>query len=272
MCYYTEVDEDGNLSELILDLCSGHTILSFDMLKAVTFDLWTTIIEPIDYQRPRIEYVRHFLKRKGYSFNMQALQSAYSHSLERFCHVWQNEHRHMPSTQRLGFMIDRLGVELSQEDLANVVEYFEETVLHDLPPLVAGAETVLDSLYGSYKLGLICDSGMSPGRVMREVLTRLDLLRYFSATVFSDELGYTKPDVRMFECALEQLGVAAQDAIHVGDLLNTDVAGAKAAGMKTVWLDWGAGQASGVSIVPDYRINRLADVLHILAGDDQFSE
>ncbi|MGD8979077.1 MAG: HAD family hydrolase [candidate division WOR-3 bacterium] len=236
------------------------------MLRAITFDLWTTIIEPIDYQGPRIEYVRCLLKRRGYSFKTKALQSAYSYSLERFCSVWQDEHRHMPSAQRLGFMIDRVGVELSREDLADVVKYFEETVLHDPPPLVAGAKLVLDSLYGLYELGLICDSGMSPGRVMREVLARLDLLSYFSATVFSDELGCTKPDVRMFKCALDQLGVVAQDAVHVGDLLNTDVAGAKAAGMKTVWLDWGRGQSGEASVAPDYRITRLADLLQIVAG------
>jgi putative hydrolase of the HAD superfamily len=236
------------------------------MLKAITFDLWTTIIEPIDYQEPRLEYVRCLLKRKGYSFKMESLQSAYSHALDRFCDVWQNEHRHMPSAQRLGFMMGRLGVELSQEDLASVVKYFEETVLHDLPPLVAGARLVLDTLHGPYRLGLICDSGMSPGRVMREVLARLDLLSYFSATVFSDELGCTKPDVRMFRCALDQLAVAAQDAAHVGDLLNTDIAGANAAGMKTIWLDWGMGQSSEASVTPDYRITRLADLLHIVAG------
>lgn len=239
----------------------------FNMVKAITFDLWTTIIEPIDYRGPRIEYLRRFLKNGGHSFEKEELWSAYSYSLERFSSVWQNEHRHMPSAQRLDYMMQKMGVDLPGVDFARVVEYFEEVVLHAPPPLVKGAESVLDSLHGSHKLGLICDSGMSPGRVMRKVLARMEILQYFGATVFSDELGCTKPDLRMFECALGRLGVDAQYAIHVGDLLRTDVAGAKAAGMQTIWFNRDGVQNSDGSIVPDYEIRDLADVLSIVSGE-----
>ena len=248
--------------------CVGQsTILSFDMLKAITFDLWTTLIEPIDYRGPRIEYTRCILKKRGYSFTQEELLSAYSYSLEEFSSVWQNEHRHMPSAQRLGFMMRKLGVDLCKEDLIRIVRHFEETVLQDLPPLINGAEHVLNSLRDSYKLGLICDSGMSPGRVMRQVLARLDLLDHFGATVFSDELGCTKPDRRMFRCALEQLGVDAQEALHVGDLLHTDVAGAKAAGMQTVWFNRDGAHSSDRSVIPDYEIQNLSEVLKIVSGE-----
>lgn len=236
------------------------------MIKAITFDLWTTIIEPIDYSGPRVEYTRRLLKSRGYSFKQEELSAAYSYSLQRFCSVWQNEHRHMPSAQRLGFMMRKLDVDLCQKDLTRIVRYFEETVLQDLPPLISGAEHVLNSLRGSYKIGLICDSGMSPGRVMRKVLARLALLEHFSATVFSDELGCTKPDRRMFVRALEQLGVEAQEALHVGDLLHTDVAGAKAAGMQTVWFNRDGAQNSDHSVIPDYEIKNLSEVLRIVSG------
>jgi putative hydrolase of the HAD superfamily len=237
------------------------------MIKAITFDLWTTIIEPIDYRGSRIEYLRRFLKDKGYSFEKEELWSAYSYSLERFSSVWQNDHRHMPSAQRLGYMLQKLGVNLSGVDIARVVAYFEEAVLHALPPLVMGAESVLNSLHGSYELGLICDSGMSPGRVMRRVLARLEILQYLGATVFSDELGCTKPDLRMFECTLGRLGVDASHAMHVGDLLRTDVAGAKAAGMQTIWFNRNGAQSSDGAIIPDYEVRDLAEVLSIVSGE-----
>ncbi|MGB7055326.1 MAG: HAD family hydrolase [bacterium] len=255
---------DGNHFEFYLDSRSWGSILAFDMLKAITFDLWTTIIEPIDYRESRIEYIRLILESNGYSIDRDAMRSAYSFSLQRFYDVWQNEHRHMPSAVRLGLMLSELKVELSEEMLNRVVKRCEEVVLRDPPPLIPGAEMVLDSLHDSYKIGLICDSGMSPGRVMRQVLARYDLLPYFCATVFSDELGCTKPHLHMFETALEQLGVEAHEALHIGDLLNTDVAGAKAAGMKTVWFNRDKAQTNETSLTPDYEITRLPQVLAIV--------
>lgn len=117
-----------SLSVDLTHIASG-AILSFNMLRAITFDLWTTIVEPVDYRGPRVEYTLRLLKSKGYSFEPPALLSAYDYSLEMFRYVWQNEHRHMSSAQRLGFMMRRLGVDLCGEDLDCLVKYYEETVL-----------------------------------------------------------------------------------------------------------------------------------------------
>jgi putative hydrolase of the HAD superfamily len=234
------------------------------MLKAITFDLWTTLIEPIDYRESRIEYIRHILESNGYKKDREAMRSAYDFSLQKFCDVWQHEHQHMPSPTRLGFMLRELSVELTEEEFSRVVKHCEEGILLAPPPLIPGAEMVLDTLHRSYKVGLICDSGMSPGRVVRQLLLRYHLLSYFSATVFSDEMGYTKPESRMFQAALEQLGVAAHEALHIGDLLRTDVAGAKAAGMKTIWFNQDKIQMDKALIIPDYEITQLPEVLAIV--------
>jgi putative hydrolase of the HAD superfamily len=52
--------------------------------------------------------------------------------------------------------------------------------------------------------------------------------------VFSDEAGVPKPNRRVFELALGPLGVHPERALHVGDLRRTDVAGARALGMRSV--------------------------------------
>jgi putative hydrolase of the HAD superfamily len=237
------------------------------MLKAITFDLWTTLIEPVDYTEARIEYMRPVLEKSGYSVDNESLRAAYAIALGKFCDVWQNEHRHMPSSRRLGLMLAQLDVELSQEMFLKIVKYCEETVLYDPPPLIIDAENVLDSLNRSYKIGLICDSGMSPGRVMREVLKLYGILPYFSATVFSDELGYTKPHPCMFRTALDQLGVEPHQALHIGDLLNTDVAGAKAAGMKAVWFNRDGAKIDDASITPNFEIGRLSEIIRIVEDE-----
>lgn len=60
---------------------------------------------------------------------------------------------------------------------------------------------------------------------------------YFEAIVGADTFGSDKPDRRIFEGALQRLGVNAVEAIFVGDKLETDGIGANGAGMRFVWLD-----------------------------------
>ena len=78
--------------------------------------------------------------------------------------------------------------------------------------------------------------GWTPGRIMRTEMQGLGLLDYFDdeALAFSDEVGVVKPHPAMFERALAAVGVAPAEAVHVGDLKLTDVAGARAFGTATV--------------------------------------
>lgn len=88
------------------------------------------------------------------------------------------------------------------------------------------------------RLALICDTGFSSGTVVRALLEQVGLLEMLEVTTFSDEVGVPKPDPRMFTTTLDALGVDAGDAVHVGDLRRTDVAGARAVGMATVRIMW----------------------------------
>ena len=102
---------------------------------------------------------------------------------------------------------------------------------------VDGAAEAIDELCGAgLRLGIISDTGFSPGRVLRACLHRAGLLHRFepAALTFSDEVGVPKPNPRIFRAALTSLGVAPGQAVHVGDLRATDVAGARAIGMGSV--------------------------------------
>src|SRR5947199_4970116 len=73
---------------------------------------------------------------------------------------------------------------------------------------------------------------MAGGRVLREVLRRHGLLDFFDVTVFSNEFGVAKPDPSIFEHTLAALGgVRPAEALHVGDLEELDVEGARRAGV-----------------------------------------
>ena len=57
------------------------------------------------------------------------------------------------------------------------------------------------------------------------------------ALITSEEVGAAKPDVRIFEAALERLNLAAEQVVMIGDAWHTDIAGAIAAGIRPIWLN-----------------------------------
>ncbi|KAL5553821.1 hypothetical protein UlMin_041222 [Ulmus minor] len=72
---------------------------------------------------------------------------------------------------------------------------------------------------------------------LRKLLKDLNVLDLFDAIIISSEIGYEKPDPKIFEAALDQISVEAGKAVHVGDDKKADKVGANAVGIDC-WL-WG---------------------------------
>jgi HAD superfamily hydrolase (TIGR01549 family) len=60
---------------------------------------------------------------------------------------------------------------------------------------------------------------------------------YVDALITSEEIGVTKPDVRIFEAALSRCGAQPHEAVMIGDAWHTDILGARAAGIRPIWLN-----------------------------------
>lgn len=72
---------------------------------------------------------------------------------------------------------------------------------------------------------------------VRETLGQLGLLGWFDAVVDSTVVGFEKPDPRIFEHALQSSGAERTTTLHVGDLYEIDVLGARAAGIRGALVD-----------------------------------
>lgn len=104
-----------------------------------------------------------------------------------------------------------------------------------------------------------------PGVVQRAKLAQLGLVDAFDAVLVSAEVGTAKPDARIFEGALAAIGARAEEAWHVGDSLEYDVAGAHAAGLAGVWVnrnDWSRGRHQPE---PELEISSLDELTRLLA-------
>jgi putative hydrolase of the HAD superfamily len=89
---------------------------------------------------------------------------------------------------------------------------------------------------------------------LAQVLERVGLADVIDGVVSSAAVGAAKPAPAIFEAALALVGGAAGDALHVGDNLEEDVAGAHAAGVAAVWLNRAGGAApTGVRAVSSLR-------------------
>lgn len=98
----------------------------------------------------------------------------------------------------------------------------------------------------------------------RDKLRTLGIEGWFGAVVISGEVGVGKPDPAVFELALEGLGGEAGAACHVGDLLEADVAGANAAGVRSIWLNRNGARREHGDPEPDLEVRSLSELIPLL--------
>jgi HAD superfamily hydrolase (TIGR01549 family) len=96
----------------------------------------------------------------------------------------------------------------------------------------------------------------------RRKLQRYALEPLFELILIEGELGYGKPDARVFRAALQHFSVSAADAWMIGDNLDADIAGAQEVGITGVWHDAaGRGVPAGSRVVPARVIRELKELL-----------
>ena len=143
--------------------------------------------------------------------------------------------------------------------LEALVQAYAGPALIVAPAFDQTARAALERLHGDgIAIALVSNTMRTPGFVLRTLLDRAGLLRYFAHTAFSDEVGIRKPAPEIFRQALQALGVEPASALHVGDDEVLDVAGAHAAGMRTVQVVSDGDQASSPDA--DRTITRLGDL------------
>ncbi|MBL0175688.1 MAG: HAD family hydrolase [Ignavibacteria bacterium] len=207
------------------------------MIRAVTIDFWNTIVGTGNGEarrRYRNAALREALSGAGVAWDEEQVRAAMKHMYEEFERRWFGEQRTMSASESLAALWAYFDVRVDRATHEQVTTAFEDSILVGPPEPLPGAGEVIAALAERYALAVISDTALSPGRALRAVLARHDLERHFRAFVFSDETGVAKPHPKAFATALTALGVEPAEALHIGDIERTDVAGAKDAGMKAI--------------------------------------
>jgi HAD superfamily hydrolase (TIGR01509 family) len=119
------------------------------------------------------------------------------------------------------------------------------------------AENVLKKLHGRYKMGVV--SNFAIPECVERLLERQGLTKLFDVVIVSGAVNRRKPHPEIYQKALRKLGVTAEETVFVGDTVDADVQGAKAAGMKTVYLERRL-QEDAENACPDQTIKNLGDL------------
>ncbi len=211
-------------------------------LTSVTFDFWNTIYSAndgaMDKVRPqRSDAIRRLLARGGVHPAENEMLRAYRSGFDAYMAAWTGG-RHFGAREQVAHFLHIFGLNptlLGEEALAQTALDIENASLGaDLKLLPGLVETVPALAATGYRLGIISDTSLTPGRILRKYLEKDGLLDCFSVLTFSDETGYPKPDRRMFENTLAKLAAAPTEAVHVGDTPRTDIAGAQTVGMLAI--------------------------------------
>ena len=219
--------------------------MSIPEITTVTFDLWQTLLldnRELGQARTllRLEGAIEALARFGEDYGLDQVQEAYR-ACYRQCRKVREDGLDVSFREQVEIFINGISAglvwRLDPQTLDDIVRAYDEPFLSHPPLPHSQAITVLEGLKTmGLRMGLISNTGMTPGSTFRTYLEQQGMLRYFDTLTFSDEVGVSKPSDEIFLMTLRALDVEPAQTVHVGDHVKNDVVGANRLGMKTVWI------------------------------------
>ena len=179
---------------------------------------------------------------------------------------WSDEERHRVG--RNDIVAARRGIVKSAfekhglplHDAVKVADRYSTLRLENMYVLPGAKETLSLLSDRQIPLGLITNGD---SETQRSKIDRFGLGRYFKEILIEGEVGFGKPDRRIFELAVSRFGVTPGQMLMVGDNLKWDVAGPQSVGMRGIWFDVrGKGLPPDSTVEPDAIITLVPQLLN----------
>ncbi|MCE9543469.1 MAG: HAD family hydrolase [Verrucomicrobia bacterium] len=134
--------------------------------------------------------------------------------------------------------------------------------------LLPGARELMTELASTHRLALLTNGAPD---LQREKIAASGLGSFFHAIAVSGEYGIGKPKPEIFHRLLGELGVTPEESVMVGNSLERDIAGARNAGIRSIWIRV-PGSEEQADVTPDYTITSLAEIPAILSAISDLGE
>ena len=189
------------------------------MTKAIIFDLQGTLIDNGVYPSP-LRQARYFLRAR----------EQYHDFVPKFEKIFMTK-KFDTLKEALVEVTKEFGVDMPAHIMDKMIGVWNKNKL--LSKIYPDTIPCLESLKGKYKLILVanCDC------FTRDVIEKFNLDKYFDLIQMSCDTGFLKHDKEFYLNPLSELGISPEDAIVVGDSIDSDVMGADNAGIKVILLD-----------------------------------
>ena len=230
-------------------------------IRAVTYDCWGTLLKDRDWEGAMSRRAGALSRLLG--LDEKEADVLLTEAWDKHDEAWHQVETFGPG-RMAAYILDKKKLDDNEELLQELTREFEEASLISGVDRTRGSlETIQKLEENNIRIGLVCDTGLTPGRVVRELLDSAGLLDHLEVQCFSDEVGVPKPGEEIFDKALAELGCRPPEAIHVGDLKRTDIAGAHYVGMHPVRYR-GIHDDQSESLYPHMIIDRHEQLLEIL--------
>ena len=156
--------------------------------------------------------------------------------------------------------LEKLGYS-NEEIAAAIATDYSSLIDRSLGYFPNAEDTLLQLVKKGVKLALLTNGA---GESQQEKIKRFGFSRYFPVRLIEGELGFGKPDQRVFETAMKKLETTPGQNWMVGDDLQRDIAGAQKMGIYSIWCDYGRnGLPESSKVKPDKIINNIAELLSL---------
>jgi putative hydrolase of the HAD superfamily len=213
-----------------------------DPIRAVSFDVWETLLFESDGANQRRADVRsrnlaNALNRLCLQVSAEMVSEAIAKMVSSMLKLWE-QNRDVSCVDQIALILRNVSMgslDMRQEWVDGLVSSYASSILEVRPHLNPDARNVLKKLKKRHMaIGLICNTGLTPGVGLRRFLAEEGVARFFDLMLFSEEIGIRKPDPKIFHLATQKLGVQPFEMVHVGDNLRADVWGARNAGVRAI--------------------------------------
>lgn len=206
------------------------------LIRAVIFDFIGTLTNVRNYSLENSKIKLHkTIVDAGFNIDAESFLEAYSQAHEKYRVIRYQQLIEVTNAVWISEALNNLGFKTNPEDknIKTAVNAFFEDYLNSFE-LRSCVKKMLKKASTDYKLGLVSNFTYAP--VIYAGLRRLGINQFFNAVLVSEDVGWRKPHIKIFEETLRRLKVKAEETIYIGDSPFEDIKGAEDAGMKTIFV------------------------------------
>ena len=207
--------------------------MEFQKFSHISFDLWLTLIQSNpEYKQKRNRLMIEFF---GIDKDPALVDEAYNKFDSLFNGINEITGGNLDPYELWLIFLNHLDVDIKKMNVEYLQLFIDETekLFFDYHPTLLDAQTpqLFERLVNKgHTLSLLCNTAFTKSPFLKRLLAHLGIAQYLSFQLYSDEMGYSKPNIKVYEAlfnnASQIKAVTKADILHIGDNPIADLWGA----------------------------------------------